>query len=97
MVWLGFEAGTAGLKAQTNPLCLSNTTFNLSNWIKIRGSGCGSVGRVVASNAEVRSSNPIIGKIVMNIVYCQLYRKDENKEKEAGNGPFLYAANGQST
>ena len=38
---------------------------------------------------EVRGSNPVIGKIVLNIVYCQLYWKDENKEKEAGNGPFF--------
>ena len=28
----------------------------------------------------------------MNI-YCQLYWKDENKEKEAGNGPFFYEIN----
>ena len=37
---------------------------------------------------EVRSSNPVIGKNLLNI-YCQLLWKDENKEKEAGNGPFL--------
>ena len=30
---------------------------------------------------EVRGLNPIIGK--------NLYWKDENKEKEAGKGPFL--------
>ena len=35
---------------------------------------------------EVRGSNPVIGNL---FVYCQLYSKDENKEKEAGNGPFL--------
>ena len=35
---------------------------------------------------EVRGSNPVIGKIC---VYYQLYWKDENKEKEAWNGPFL--------
>ena len=27
----------------------------------------------------------MIGAVVVN---CQLYQKDENKEKEAGNGPF---------
>ena len=37
---------------------------------------------------EVRGSNPVIGKIYWTFVYCQLYWKDENKEKEAGNGPF---------
>ena len=38
----------------------------------------------------VRGSNPVIGKLYIGhlFVYCQLYRKDENKEKEAGNGPF---------
>ena len=36
---------------------------------------------------EVRSSNPDIGNI--SNINCQLLsRKDENKEKEAGNGPF---------
>ena len=29
-----------------------------------------------------------LAKFILNIVYCQLNRKDENKEKEAGNGPF---------
>ena len=29
---------------------------------------------------EVRGSNPVIGKILRNI-YCQLYWKDDNKEK----------------
>ena len=27
-------------------------------------------------------------KFILNIVYCQLYWKDENEEKEAENGPF---------
>ena len=43
----------------------------------------GSVGRAVASNPEVRGSNPAIG------IYCQLFWKDENKEKESGNWPYL--------
>ena len=39
---------------------------------------------------EVRGSNPVIGKLLYEtFVYCQLYWKDENKEKEAGNGPFF--------
>ena len=37
---------------------------------------------------EARGSNPVIGKKIFNI-YCQLYSKDENKEKETGNGPFF--------
>ena len=51
--------------------------------------GCGSVGRAVASNSrgpQFKSSHR--QKIILNIAYCQLYWKDENKEKEAGNGTF---------
>ena len=34
-------------------------------------------------------SNPVIGKLsYRTFVKCQLYWKDENKEKEAGNGAF---------
>ena len=33
------------------------------------------------------SRGPRFESILLNI-YCQLYWKDENKEKEAGNGPF---------
>ena len=29
-----------------------------------------------------------LAKFILNNVYCQLYWKDENKEKEAGNCPF---------
>ena len=38
---------------------------------------------------EVRGSNPVIDKLLYTtFVYCQLYWKDGNKEKEAGKGPF---------
>ena len=41
---------------------------------------------------EVRGSNPVIGKnlfLYLNIcLLSTVYWKDENKEKEAGNGPF---------
>ena len=38
---------------------------------------------------EARGSNPVIGKLLYGtFVNYQLYRKDENKEKEARNGPF---------
>ena len=46
------------------------------------GSGCGSVGSGVA----VRIQSSV--KFVLN-VYCQLYNKNENNEKEAGNGQSL--------
>ena len=36
---------------------------------------------------EVRSSNPVIGKLLYRtFVYCQLNRNDKNKEKVAENG-----------
>ena len=55
----------------------------------IQGSGCGSVGKAVASNSRgpwFESSH--WQKFIMNI-YSKLNWKDENKEKEAENGPFL--------
>ena len=40
---------------------------------------------------KVRGSNPVIGKFYLEHLFtdCQLFWKDENKEKEAGIGPFL--------
>ena len=52
------------------------------------GSGCDSVGRVVASDSRgQRFESSHWQHFILNI-YCQLYWKDENKEKEVGNGPF---------
>ena len=42
---------------------------------------------------EVRGSNPVIGKNLYWTSYCQLYWKDENKEKEAGKGQFFEKKN----
>ena len=42
---------------------------------------------------EVRGSNPVIGKNLYWTSYCQLYWKDENKEKEAGKGQFFEKMN----
>ena len=53
------------------------------------GSGCGTVGRVVASGSRgLRFESSHRQKFILNNVYCQLYWKDENKEKEAGKGPL---------
>ena len=55
----------------------------------VLGSGFGSVGRAIASNSKgPRFESSHQQKFILNI-FCQLYWKDENKEKEAGNGPFL--------
>ena len=56
------------------------------------GMGSGCVAQLVERSLqipEVRGSNPFIGKILLNIcLLSTVYWKDENKEKEAGNGPF---------
>ena len=47
--------------------------------------GCGSAGREQSlPTPEIRGSNPDIGK---KCFYQSYNRKDENKEKETGNGP----------
>ena len=56
---------------------------------KLKSSGGGSVGRAVASNSRgPRFESSHQQKFISNI-YWQLYWKDENKEKEAWNGPFF--------
>ena len=52
------------------------------------GSGCGSVGTAFAFYSRgPRFESSHWQKCILNI-YCQLYRKGKNKEKEADNGPF---------
>ena len=57
------------------------------------GSGCGAVGRAVASKTRgprFESSHQQKFIYILNIcLLSTVYRKDENKEKEAGNGPFF--------
>ena len=59
------------------------------------GSGSGCVAQLVEQLLpipEVRGSNPVIGNKLFKLNICLLptvYRTDENKEKEAGNGPFF--------
>ena len=56
------------------------------------GSGCGSVGRAVASNTrgpQFESSHQQKFIYILNICFLStVCWKDENKEKAAGNGPF---------
>ena len=59
------------------------------------GSGCDSVGRVVASDTrglrfESRHRQIFIEHLFTNVNYIV---KTKIKEKEAGNGPFLYKKN----
>ena len=54
------------------------------------GSGCGAVGRVVVSNTRGPRFKSSHRQLLLNIyLLLTVCRKDENKEKEARNGPFL--------
>ena len=56
------------------------------------GSGLAQLVERLIPIPEVRSSNPDIGIKLFLLNICLLssvYWKDENKEKEAGDGPFL--------
>ena len=50
-----------------------------------KGSGCGSAGRAVASDTRDPQFEP---SHQQNFTYQLCHGKDENKEKEAGNGPL---------
>ena len=65
------------------------------------GSGCGSVGRAVASDTRgpwLESSHWQKFIYILNIcLLSTVYWKDEHKEKEAGNGPFFKKKTNLST
>ena len=68
--------------------CIQSCQVSLDNNKVMVGSGCGSVGRAVASDSKgPRFDSNHRQHFKLNI-YCQLYRKDKNKQKEAGNGPL---------
>ena len=53
------------------------------------GSGCGAVGRAVASDTRRLGFESSHRQLLLNIYLLLIVsRKDENKGKEAGNGPF---------
>ena len=61
------------------------------------GSGCGSVGRAVASDSRgLQCESSHRPKFILN-VYCQLNWKDKNKEKEAGIGPIQKEERGSNS
>ena len=54
------------------------------------GSGCGAVGRAVTSETRGSGFESSHRQLLLNIyLLLTVCRKDENKEKEVGNGPFL--------
>ena len=64
--------------------------FNNNNKINTgstSGSGCDSVGRAVASDSRGPWFESSHWQHFIFAIFCQLYWKAENKEKEAGNGP----------
>ena len=52
------------------------------------GSGCGSVGRAVASNARGPRSESNHRQTYRADIYLSTELKRQNKEKEVGKGPF---------
>ena len=62
---------------------------NLNN-IYLFGSGCGAVGRAVASDTRGHGFESSHQQLLLNIyLLLTVCRKDKNKEKETGNGPFF--------
>ena len=54
------------------------------------GSGCGAVGRAVASVTRGPGFESSHRQLLLNIyLLLTVYIKDENKEEDAGNGPFF--------
>ena len=54
------------------------------------GSGCGAVGRAVASDTRGPGFESSHRQLLLNIyLLLTVCRKDENKGKEAGNGHFF--------
>ena len=54
------------------------------------GSGCGAVGRAVASDTRGLGFDSSHRQLLLNIyLLLTVCRKVENKEKEAWNGPFF--------
>ena len=72
-----------------------STSFQSNKWstiviynFRVVGSGCGSVGGAVASHSRgPRFESSHWQHVILNIYY-QLYREDENKEKDLGMAHF---------
>ena len=67
-------------------LLLLRRKFKLESW---EASGCGAVGRAAHPTPEIRGSIPGFGKKYLLSAVLNLCLNDENKEKDACNGPFL--------
>ena len=67
-----------------------NSKLTLKVKLGVKGSDVAQLEEQLLPTPEVQGLNLVIGILLSRrFVYCQLKRKDESKEKEAGNGPFL--------
>ena len=64
-------------------LIVERRTVAQEQMVTALGSGCGSVGRVAASDSRGRRFKSSHRQKIILTVYCRLFWKDENKEKEA--------------
>ena len=74
-------------------MCLKLCCVSAAKFLNIKFahiSGCGVVGRGVASDTRGPGFESSHQQLLLNIyLLLTVCRKDENKEKEAGNGPFF--------
>ena len=67
-----------------------NSKLTLKVKLGVKGSDVAQLEEQLLPTPEVQGLNLVIGILLSRrFVYCQLKRKEESKEKEAGNGPFL--------
>ena len=70
----------------SNHVYVIHRTVNSSNSSKLRAVVVAQLVERALPTPEIHGSNPNIGKVLSS--NCKLKRKDENKGKEAGNGPL---------
>ena len=89
-VFLLLKKDHISLKKILSWLCCLTSTYYSKKEQPMKGSGCGSVGRAVASDTRGLQLKYYHRQILYwTFVSSKLYWKDKNKEKEAGNGPFF--------
>ena len=67
-----------------------NSKLTLKVKLGVKGSDVAQLEEQLLPTPEVQGLNLVIGILLSRrFVYCQLKRKEESKEKEAGNCPFL--------
>ena len=86
------SSGSAKFRFVVSSCASSEVTMISRKELESLGSGCGSVGRAVASDTRgplFESSHRQKFIYILNIcLLSTVYRRDKYKEKEAGFGPF---------